>query len=309
MDLNLIRSFVAVYESRSLTVAAARLYVTQPAVSQALARLRRELGDPLFQRVGRAMEPTPLAVSMFPGFRDALTGIDRTIDAVVGFDPAVSTRRARIALSELGEIGYFPAIFRAIRAAAPYMQVEAVPLDAQALPDWLAQGTIDLAVTSSPVAGGFAPVVLKSQAYAVLMSRAHPLAVSGRLSLSDYISAEQVVVAGDSGLPRLEAALRRAGAALKSDVVLTHFASLPSLLAASPDLIATAPDTIATGWAQSWPLTVLPLPLEMSPVDVCLYRRATTQQLGALDWLHETVTRAVRGTHGTFFAIHGDAAR
>jgi DNA-binding transcriptional LysR family regulator len=305
VDLNLIRVFVAVYETRSLTAAASRLFVTQPAVSQALGRLRRELDDPLFRRVGREMEPTPLAVSLFPGFRDGVAGIDRTIDGVHGFDPGSSHRRSRIALSELGEIGYFPSIHRAVRAAAPHVRLEAVPLDVQHLPDWLAQGTIDLAVTSSPVAGGFEHVVLKSQAYAVLMSGEHPLAASGTLSLEDYAAADQVVVAGDSGLPRLEAALRRAGTPLRASVVLNHFASVPSLLTASPDLLATVPDTIGGGWAQSWPLVVLPLPLGMQAVDVCLYRRATTQQLGALDWLYETVTRAVRGTHGDFFAIHG----
>jgi DNA-binding transcriptional LysR family regulator len=306
VDLNLIRSFVAIYETRSLTAAAARLYVTQPAVSQALGRLRRDLDDPLFQRVGRTMEPTPLAVSLFPGLRDGIAGIDRAIDGVTGFDPAASTRRSRIALSELGEIGYFPAIHRTVRAAAPHLRLEAVPLDVQQLPDWLARGSIDLAVTSSPVAGGFANTVLKSQAYAVLMSRDHPLA--GRdLTTEEYVAADQVVVAGDSGLPRLEAALRRAGAALRSDVVLNHFASLPALLAASPGLIATVPDTIGSGWAQSWPLVVTPLPLEMQPVEVCLYRRTTTQQLAALDWLYDTVVAAVRGTQGEFFAIHGEA--
>ena len=221
VDLNLIRSFVAIYETRSLTAAAARLYVTQPAVSQALARLRRDLNDPLFRRVGREMQPSPLAVSIFPGFRDAIAGIDRTIDGVAGFDPAASTRRSRIALSELGEIGYFPAIFRAVRASAPHLRIESVPLDVHALPEWLSQGTIDLAVTSSPVAGGFPHTVLKSQAYAVLMSRDHRFADAAHgVTLEDYVAADQVIVSGDSGLPRLESALRRAGAALRSDVVL-----------------------------------------------------------------------------------------
>ena len=143
------------------------------------------------------MEPSPLAVSLFPGFRDAIAGIDRTIDGVVGFDPAVSSRRSRIALSELGEIGYFPAIFRAVRAAAPHLRIEAVPLDVQALPEWLSQGTIDLAITSSPVAGGFAHVVLKSQAYAVLMSRDHRFADAAHgITLEDYVAADQVVVVG-----------------------------------------------------------------------------------------------------------------
>ncbi|MFD1339571.1 LysR family transcriptional regulator [Microbacterium lemovicicum] len=307
MDLNLLRVFVAVHETRSLTTAASRLFVTQPAVSQALARLRRDLDDPLFTRVGRAMEPTPLAVTLFPGFRDALAGIDRTIDGAIGFDPAVSTRRSRLAVSELGEIGYFPAIHRAVRRAAPHLRLETVALDVAALPDWLSEGTVDLAITSSPVAGDFEHTVLKRQGYAVLMSDDHPLARGGDLTLEDYIAAQHVVVGGDSGRPSLEAALRRAGALYRPEVVLTHFASLPSLLAAAPDLIATAPDTIAEGWARSWPLTVQPLPLAMPSVDVCLYRRATTQQLTALDWLFTTTADAVRGTHGEFFAIHGDA--
>jgi len=307
VDLNLIRVFVAVYETRSITAAAARLYVTQPAVSQSLGRLRRDLNDQLFSRVGRSMEPTPLAVGLFPGFRDGIAGIDRTIDGVAGFDPSTSRRRSRIAMSELGEIGYFPSIFRAVRSAAPHLRLESVPLDVQTLPEWLSQGTIDLAVTSSPVAGGFEHVVLKSQAYAVLMSRDHRFAAGDSMTFEEYVAADQVVVAGDSGLPRLESALRRSGTALRSDVVLNHFASLPSLLAASPDLIATVPDTIAAGWAQSWPLTVRPLPLEMQAVEVCVYRRTTTQQLGALDWLYDTVVHAVRGTHGEFFAIHAGA--
>ena len=88
MDLNLLRSFVAIYETRSLTAAADGLYVTQPAVSQALGRLRRELDDSLFQRVGRTMEPSELARSLYPDFRDALARIDRTLDSVHGFDPS-----------------------------------------------------------------------------------------------------------------------------------------------------------------------------------------------------------------------------
>ena len=86
MDLNLLRAFVAIYETRSLTAAAGSLYVTQPAVSQALGRMRRDLDDPLFERLGREMQPSELAHSLYPDFRDALARIDRTLDAVHGFD-------------------------------------------------------------------------------------------------------------------------------------------------------------------------------------------------------------------------------
>ncbi|KRA25555.1 hypothetical protein ASD65_14870 [Microbacterium sp. Root61] len=308
MDLNLLRTFVAVYETRSLTAAAARLYVTQPATSQAVARLRQAFDDPLFERSGRLMVPTPLAESLFPAFRDALQKIDRTIGSVHGFDPAASDRHFRIALSELGEVGYFPELLQAVRRVAPHVRIEAVPLDTRALPEWLAKGTIDLAVTSSPVAGEFESVKLKSQGYAVLMSERHPLAAKG-IDLASYVAASHVTVSGDSGRPNLQAALARLGVTIDAPVTVTHFASLPPLLAGTTDLIATVPDTIASAWATSWPLAVRDLPFAVAGVEVSLFKRATTQHVAALDWIFDTVQRAVHGSPGDFSAIRADARR
>lgn len=306
MDLNLVRVFVAIAETRSLTAAAARLYVTQPAVSQALARLRTELDDPLFERVGREMAPTPLAVSVYPGFRTALEGIDRTLDAVHGFDPSQSDRLFRIAMSELGEIGWMPAILAAVRGHAPRMRIEAVPMDVRELPDWLGRGTVDLAVTPSVVPGAFEQTVIKSQGYGVAMAASHPLA-EGALTLERYLAADHVVVASDSGGAIVEAALRRLGAQIEPAVAINHFAALPPVLAGKQRLVATVPDTIAQGWSSHWPLAVRPLPFEMPPVDVRLYRRATTQHAAALAWLFDTVARAIRGSSGQFAVIHADA--
>lgn len=304
MDLNLLRTFVAVYEARNLSSAASVLFVTQPAVSQALGRLRRELDDPLFHRVGRTMEPSELARSLYPDFREALGRIDRTLDSVHGFDPTTFDRVLRIALSELSEIGYFPSILGALRSAAPRVRIEVVPLDVERLPEWLSRGSVDLAVTSSRVAGDFPHAVLKSQGYAILMAQQHPLA-HGDVSLDAYLNATHVVVAGDSGRPNLRTALSRLGASLNEPVRVNHFASIPPLLAARPDMIATVPDTIGAGWAMSWPLVVRDLPFEMAGVDVSLYRRTTAQHSAALDWAFDTVRRTISGTHGEFFAIHG----
>ena len=105
-DLNLTRVFVAIYEAGSLTAAGRRLFVTQSAISQSLARLRRELGDPLFERTAQGMRPTALADAIYPELHEGMSVIDRTIAAVTGFDPLTSERTFRIALSELGEIGW-----------------------------------------------------------------------------------------------------------------------------------------------------------------------------------------------------------
>jgi DNA-binding transcriptional LysR family regulator len=309
VDLNLLRSFVAIYETGNLTAAAARLYVTQPAVSQALTRLRRDLDDPLFRRAGRVMEPSPLASALYPELREALLRIDRTLDAVHGFDPRTSERGFRIAMSELGEIGYFPSIFDRVRAAAPRVELEVVALDVRKLPEWLSRGVVDVAVTSSPVEGAFEHTVLKSQRYATLMSVRHPLAVIG-VSLEAYLRADHVVVAGDSGRPNIQVALRRLGADVNAPASVNHFASLPPLLSARSDLIATVPDTIAAGWASSWPLAVRDLPFAVASVDVSLLKRTTTQHVAALDWFYETVRGALVGRHGEFAAIRaGDTLR
>jgi DNA-binding transcriptional LysR family regulator len=304
VDLNLIRVFVAVYETGNLTSAAGRLYVTQPSVSQAIGRLRGELDDPLFERQGRIMSPTPLAMSVYPGFREAVEAIDRTLDGVHQFEPAESDKLFRIALSELGEIGWVPAILRAVQQRAPRMRIEVVPMDVASLPEWLSRGTVDLAVTPSPVEGGFDQIVLKSQSYGVAMSEQNPLAQGG-LDLAMYLSSPHVTVVGDSGALDVATALRRAGAAIQPQVRINHFASLPPILAESRELVATVPDSIAAGWATAWPLTVRKLPFEMTPVDIRLYRRATTQQTAALDWLFATVVQAIRGSSGSFSVIHG----
>jgi len=306
MDLNLVRVFVAVYEARNLTIAARRLFVTQPAVSQSLTRLRRELDDPLFRRNGRSMDATPLADSIYPGFRQAVAGIDRTLDAVHRFDPADSTRLFRIALSELGEIGWFPAILSAMRRAAPRIRLAVVALQPAELPSWLARGSVDLAISTASIAG-YERTLLKSQSYGVAMSRSS--ALPSPLSVQQYSEADHVHVSSDSGHDQLDAAQRRAGASFEASVTIDHWATLPPLLSAQRDLIATVPDSIAEGWAETWPIRVEPLPFAMPPVEVYLYRRATTVHTAALDWLAGTVTAAVRGSSGRFFAIHGDAHR
>lgn len=293
MDLNLVRVFVAIHETQSLTLAAQRLHVTQPAVSQALGRLRRGLDDPLFEREGRRMRPTPAADDLFPVFRDALAALDRAVDDVRGFDPARSEHRFRIAMSELGEIAWAPGIVRRIRERAPRASVEIVPIDVRELPEWLGRGTVDLAITPSPVPGGFAHSIVKSQEYAVVMSRQHPLA-SGPLRLEDYVAADHAAVSGDSGLPSLLRAQSLAGATIRPRATVARFASLPAVLAADSSLVATVPASIALSWARSQPLATVPLPFPMDPVAVRLYRRSTTERLAALEWFRDAVERAVR---------------
>ena len=307
MDLNLVRVFVAIHETRSLTLAAERLFVTQSAVSQSLARLRRQFDDPLFERQGREMVPTPVADRAYPGFKDALVGIDRTLDEVQDFDVAASERTFRIALSELGEIGWLPALFAAVHRRAPRVRIEIVSLVVSSLAEWLSRGTVDLAVTPERLSGEFERTVVKTQGYSVVMSAHNPLA--GRpLTLEEYADGAHVDVTSDSGAHLLHSARQEAGLSIAPFVVLQHMAAVPQLLSSSDDLVATVPESIALGWAANWPLATHPLPFDMAPVELSLYRRQTSQQLAALDWIYETVARALGATPGEFSAIHASSS-
>ncbi len=101
-DLNLVRTFVAIYETKSVTQAAERLNLTQPTISHALSRLRDLYGDRLFSRGSPGLVPTAIAERVYEHLSVALTAIEGTVDARSSFEPLTSTRRFRIALSDIG---------------------------------------------------------------------------------------------------------------------------------------------------------------------------------------------------------------
>jgi DNA-binding transcriptional LysR family regulator len=223
---------------------------------------------------------------------------------VHGFDPASTSRRFRIAMSELGEIGWLPGVANKMSVAAPMAQIEVIPLDPATLPEMLKRGIVDVALTPVDLGNQFHSTVAKWQAYRVAMSAGNPLAEGG-LTATEFLEAPRAVVLGDSGAPILEAAESRAGLLTEPVVLLQHYATLPPLLIARPTLIAAVPSSIAEGWTAGWPLKFMPLPFAMDPVQIRVYRRAATQQPAALDWFYRLVCSVVSSTVGRFDTIQG----
>ena len=159
VDLNLLRVFDAVLHERGVTPAAARLGLTQPAVSNALARLRALFGDPLFVRTPRGMDATPFARELAEPVRQALALLESALAHGPGFDPATSTRAFRFYMSDLGQIEFLPPLVERVQRVAPGVRLEAVALDVEDIGDALAAGALDLAVGFLPGLGraGAAP--------------------------------------------------------------------------------------------------------------------------------------------------------
>ena len=126
VDLNLLRVFDAVLHERSVTAAAARLGLTQPAVSNALARLRAQFGDPLFVRTAGGMDATPFARDLAEPVRQALALLESALAHGPGFDPATSTRAFRFYMSDVGQVEFLPPLVERVQRSAPGVRLEAV---------------------------------------------------------------------------------------------------------------------------------------------------------------------------------------
>src|SRR3954464_6324346 len=169
VDLNLLRVFDAVLREKGVTPAAAGLGLTQPAVSNALARLRSLLGDPLFVRTPKGMDATPFARELAEPVRQALALLDAALAHGPGFDPATATRAFRFYMSDLGQIEFLPPLIERVQKAAPGVRLdahapgvrlEAVALDVEDRAAALAAGSLDLAIGFLPGRG--APVRRRS---------------------------------------------------------------------------------------------------------------------------------------------------
>src|SRR5256886_11495597 len=145
LDLNLLRVFDAVLHERGVTLAAKRLGLTQPAVSNALARMRAVFGDALFVRTPLGMEPTPFARELAEPVRQALALLESALAHGPGFDPATSTRAFRFYMSDLGQIEFLPPLVERVQRVAAGVRLEAVGLDTEDISAALAAGALDLA--------------------------------------------------------------------------------------------------------------------------------------------------------------------
>ena len=128
IDLNLIRAFVTIYETGSVSAAAERLHVSQPSISYTLKRLRDLLGEPLFKRTRDGMAPTYFATQLYEKFRIAISEIEGAIESTRKFDPYLSSRRLRLAMSDLGEIALLPRLMAALQKM-PELGVDIVAID------------------------------------------------------------------------------------------------------------------------------------------------------------------------------------
>ncbi|MDY7231748.1 LysR family transcriptional regulator [Hyalangium rubrum] len=287
VDLNLFRVFEAVFRSGGITQAATQLHLTQPAVSNALARLRAHFDDPLFVREGRRVVPTPLARSMSEDVTTALRTLQDSVRRGQHFSPATSTRRFTLGMRDVLEFALLPPLVHDLQQLAPHLGVQSAKIERRRLARQLASGELDLAVDVPMTVGeDVHQQVLFQEELCVAMRPGHPLA-GRRLTVERWLSARHVVVSARASGPVLEdLAIQHAGVRRDIAVRCQHYYAASHLVATSDHLL-TLPRYYGEWFRKHLMLHLVPVPLPMPALEVTLYWHRNTDGDPGHEWLRE----------------------
>jgi DNA-binding transcriptional LysR family regulator len=295
LDLNLIRVFVAVYETRSVTAAANRLFLTQPTVSYGLAKLRALLKDPLFTRTHDGMLSTPCGHRTYEQFSAAMARIETAVEMTQQFDPAHSNHRFRVAMSDIGELFFLPPLLKHIHCQAPDIEIEVVQIAMDEVVGWLADGKADVAVGCLPAIRALTHnETLFTERYVCLVRENHG-DIDDHLTLENYAAARHVHVSSPfSGHRLVEDVLREHGVSRKVALQIPHFTILPHLISNS-DLLVTLPSRVARLFQAYGALKVLDLPISIPSFEVGVYWDERYDAYTAHRWFRKGLTEALSG--------------
>ena len=281
---------------RSVTKVADKLGLTQPAVSNALGRLRRLLGDALFERTPGGMVPTPFADRLADPVAQALGLIHAAVNRQDTFDPRTTQRRFTIGMTDLGEIDLLPALMEALGSAAPGVTLATVRHTAIDLRQEMEAGRVDLAFGLLPqLKAGFFQRRLFTQRYVCLMRSGHRLDRAPKMTLADFSAAEHVVVeSAGTGHGRVDERLARAGVARDVRLTVPHFVAIGHILQHT-ELIATVPERLAQKLALPFGLAWRPHPARLPDIAINLFWHARQHRHPANEWLRALLVRIYAG--------------
>lgn len=294
IDLNLLVVLEALVEECNVTRAAKRIGLSQPAMSNALARLRRTFDDPLLVRTAEGMIPTPAAQSLIIPVRHALAQLREALEEKSVFDPTATERTFHLLTNDYAEIALVAPLLQILRANAGSIKLRIQrprsvfePPSTSSLAD-----SFDLAVGFYPDAlaldARLHSALLWEEQNVCLVSAKHPT-INGKLSLKQFAEAEHVALFYKSSGPGVvDTLLAQKGFARKIAVQSPHFASLPFIVAGT-NLIATVPERMARQFARQLKLQVLPVPLDLPAFRLTLLWHQRHHSDPAHRWLRHTM--------------------
>jgi DNA-binding transcriptional LysR family regulator len=303
IDLNLLLAFDAIFEEKSITRAANRLNLTQPALSNALNRLRDTLNDPLFVRSSHGMNPTHRAVQLAGPIRSILDQIQGILRENWVFEYATADHTFNLVMSDYCEISMMPALMAWLRHVAQGIKISVKPLVQETLARDMETGRVDLAI-------GFIPYLEDHFEYCELI-RDRFVSVARNdcpfktddISLEDYLSVGHITVnpRGEKGTA-IEQAIERSGLKREIALYVNNFSSIAPVVSRT-NLLGDLPMLIARQDRNFDSLKLIRPPFEVDPVIVNMFWNEKSINESANQWLRRTILEICRDTIGTSHTI------
>ena len=293
LDLNLLRVLCAVYSSGSVTAAGRQLSLSQPAASNALARLRRSFDDALFVPSPSGLHPTRLAQRIAPVALAHLRTLEAALTSGDSFDPASGHAHWRLSLSDLGELLFLPPLAQALRQESPHSQVSNVSVDVSQVSSALEAMDIDLAIgILHPEHVGIASESLFHERFVAITSSHWRPAVgrAGKGLSTQQLERASLVVASPTATfhGSVELMLARLKISDRAVVRARHYGALPALVTCT-DLMAIVPQMFADAVAPRYDVRVWELPGHGPRYDVRMVWHHSADDDPAQRWLRDRV--------------------
>ena len=287
-DLNLFVVFDVIYTERNLTKSGEVLGITQPAVSNALSRLRENFNDELFVRTSKGMVPTPVAENMVNDIRQALDLIRNSISESESFKPKTANATFRISIGDTSEYRLLPQLIKNISYLAPGVDLDSYLTPRTETPKELAAGNIDFAIDppihSDP---NLRNKKIYQDDYVLVVNKKHPIAKKKKISLEDYLNLSHIHISKRaSGLGHVDTTLNRLGLTRRIALKAQHFLVAPYII----DQSNLAMTTIKS-FSRGRELKVFQLPFKINPLVLHLYWHVNKDMDPANKWMRELILK------------------
>ena len=290
-DLNLLRVFGAVHAEGHIGRAAKRLGITQPAVSHAIQRLRDSVGDPLFIRSGKGVEPTARADEMAAYVRDSLESAMAAIAAPQSFDPAISNRVFHVGLPDHAVAKYAPLIHATFSHRAPKLGIHLHDVQTPEAIRLVEQGDIDMAANAiEDLPKRFKSMPLFTSQIVVIASKQNPY-IKGKIDLSGYQKARHLMYSASQPMnSAFGEGLAKWGITRDIGMTISGHLAVP-LIIANSDLIATVTRELAEPYVEKYGLQMLKLPFDVPDIQVSLFWHERNDRDAGHQWLREMAVK------------------
>lgn len=282
IDLNLLVPLDALLTERSVTKAAAAVGLSQPAMSNALARLRRLLSDELLTRVGREYELTDRARSLVEPLAETLRVIRTEVLTPPGFDPATSSRTFTVAATNATALAVLPTLIRDLSATAPGVTLRVLPLPPSA-DEFLAHGGVDVVLLPDVLPTTLPRERLFDERWVCVVD-ADNERVRDELPLDLFTALPHVVYESEAGRTAADVALEAMGLHGTIRIRVKDFLLIPLLLRGTP-MVAVVQERLGLRLAAAGMLRMLPPPVPLPSLGIDLVWNPRRNGDPALAWL------------------------